>query len=65
MSKEFTPGSAKDILLENGVEMVKIDQVWYLEKDGKRIIRPNLPRFCYLLIMHEFGIDEPRLKDFK
>lgn len=65
MNNEITPGSAKKILQENGVEMVKIDKVWYLEKDGKRIVRPAIPKFCYPLLMSEFGIDEPRLKDFR
>lgn len=65
MSTDYTPGSAKEILQENGIEMIKIDNVWYLEKDGKRVKRPNLPKFCYLLIMAVYNIDEPRLKDFK
>lgn len=65
MSNDYTPGSAKEILQENGIEMVKIDNVWYLEKDGNRVVRPNLPKLCYLLIMAIYNIDEPRLKDFK
>lgn len=65
MKNDYTPGSAKEILSENGIEMIRIDHVWFLEKDGKRIVRPNLPKYCYPLILSEFGVDEPRLKDFK
>lgn len=57
--------SAEEILRENGISMIKIDKVWHLQKDGKIIVRPNLPKFCYQLLINEFGITEPRLKDFK
>jgi hypothetical protein len=56
---------AKDILNENGVSMIKIDKVWHLQKNGKTIVRPDNPKFCYQLLIDEFGITEPRLKDFK
>lgn len=57
--------SAEEILNENGISMIKIDKVWHLQKGNKMVVRPNLPRFCYKLLIDEFGITEPRLKDFK
>jgi len=57
--------SAEKILKENGVSMIRIDNVWHLQKDNKTVVRPNLPKFCYQVLINEFGITEPRLKDFK
>ncbi len=57
--------NATEILKENGIDMIKIGKVWHLQKDGKTIIRPDHPRHCYKLLIDEFGIIEPRLKDFK
>jgi len=57
--------SAEVILNENGISMVKIGKVWHLQKGDKIVVRPNLPRFCYQLLIDEFGLTEPRLKNFK
>lgn len=58
-------GNAQKILMEHGIEMVRIDKVWHLQKGDKIVVRPDQPQFCYQLLIKEFRITEPRLKDFK
>jgi hypothetical protein len=56
---------ASEILKENGIDMVRVDNIWYLKKDHKTVVRPDLPKKCYQLLITEFGITEPRLMNFK
>lgn len=57
--------SPEKILLENGVKIVTIDKVRYLEHKGKQVIRPDKPSACYQVLIDNFHITEPRLLEFK
>jgi hypothetical protein len=58
--------TANEILEENLIQSERIGYCkWILKFNGKEIIRPDKPSDCYQLLINEFGITEPRLKNFK
>ena len=58
---DLTP---EEILNENNVFIRTINKVKYLEYNNRVVIRPR-PEKVYQKLIDEFGITEPRLKDFK
>lgn len=58
--------TANQILSENNIQFEKIGYCKYqLIYKGKKVIRPDEPKNCYKLLLNKFGINEPRLKNFK
>ena len=56
---------ANDILKQNGIISHRTKDGFILKFNDKEVIRPDKPKDCYQLLIDEFGIVEPRLKNFK
>ena len=63
MTEKLTP---EQILNENDVWIVRsMDKKgWLFEHGGRTIPQPE-PHKCYQTLIREFGITEPRLKDWR